>query len=534
MSCSNCNSNGCNSGSICCGDTVQTVSEPPHDCLDLCPEDHTKYVCDEKYNVTIKPSNAWNVPDCGETAVLAVSELSQIHIGAYIWSATYGYFEVTAHNKTTGEITVQNNCNTGNAAAGTEVPACSSFIVSDPPAATTSGQSSIYPYVAVDFTAPNVGVPTLITVTNVNGLSVGKNVSIASGTYELSGIVDANTIEITNNGAGVTPGTVILAENGAGELQYPVVLIDANPCTNSDVTQGSLLVCNAGIQQPLAANYLGAVPVAVDIGSNLFESKLLEIPTRTCTSLDDCCFTIVPGTLVYNVSVADSSVFIVGDLVQLGSRNDRYTVTDIVDATTIELTRTENPVAVETIPAGTSVCLAGCCETLSQEIEDLQNSNFDNSVVFATQTGPDITDPSVIDTLDSVTTSLVVEREFDFANVSATKQMLGIVNTATVITGQADDALTQELRMNIVLQQSVNGGAFTQASSMNYYFNSKTDDARAWSLAIPYNQNVIIPANTPSYTLVVRSTLSWLGVVGSSYTTTSFAATRGTALGIAL
>jgi hypothetical protein len=82
---------------------------------------------------TIKPNNAWAIPECDETALLSVYGLRAIEVGSYLWSADYGYFEITAYDTETCVITVKNNCNEGNAEPGTIVAACSDFIVTAPP-----------------------------------------------------------------------------------------------------------------------------------------------------------------------------------------------------------------------------------------------------------------------------------------------------------------------------------------------------------------------------------------------------------------
>jgi hypothetical protein len=110
--------------------------------------------------------------------------------------------------------------------------------VTAPPCCQDNPDPSI-PFLAVDFTAPADGDCTTITVTSVAGLAEGDEITIGSGIYTLNNIISPTTIEICNNGSGITPGTVVHARNDAGQLQYPIVSI-TNCCDAiSSTTQNS-------------------------------------------------------------------------------------------------------------------------------------------------------------------------------------------------------------------------------------------------------------------------------------------------------
>lgn len=359
---SGCSSSSCSSSQCC--DNIQRASPAPYyACVPSCPEDHAKNTIYQQFYTTIKSSTAWNIPACANTAVIKVPNLASMLVGSYLWNGNYGYFEVTAVDLTLGQVTIKNNCNDGNEPAGTAVPACTDFIVIDPPS-TSGGSSDLYPYVAIDFTAPANGDCLLITVTTVNGLAVGKNVQIGSGTYRVDSIDSNSTITICNDGDGITPGTSVIAKNDAGEYQYPIILIDTNQCTNPAVNQGALLVCDGGVTQPLHGSAVGSVPVLLNTTTNEVEFQIPDFQTRICTELT-ADLTLVPAQASYVLVVADSTEFALGDIIQIGGRTDRLTVTALPDGTHITGTMYPIPSILETLQEGTSVCQQYCCETLA-------------------------------------------------------------------------------------------------------------------------------------------------------------------------
>lgn len=539
MGCSRCGNSGCGGGSSCCGNTVSLHrSTGSGSCASACPEDHTQYICDEKFNTTVVIANSWNIPDCGESAVLAAGDIGHVHEGSYLWSADYGYYEITAHDKVAGEITVKNNCTSGNEDAGTQVPAGSSFIVSDPPASSVSAQASLYPFVAVSFTAPNVGVPTLVSVTNVNGLSIGKNVNIGSGTYLLTGISDANTIEIENTGSGITPGTAVNAVNSGGDLQYPVILIDANPCTNDATESGSVIGCASGVLTPFDVPYVGSVLVGTDAVNNLAEFQLLDLPTRTCSPINNCCVTLVPGTYSYVIPVGDSSIYQVGDLVQLGSRSDRFTITEIIDSGNIRATVDTNPSSIQVIPAGTSVCLAGCCELVSAQLQEIIDSfdgelspcsDFQNRVILV---AGNTLAPLPVGTLSNSNQNMDSVTEFTFENESACREMMVLISLPIIIRGFATNTNTNSLRVRVSTDISLNGAAYVASQQYTSVLHAETNSSVDHTFAIPYSQTYTVPVAT-TRTFRIRNTLTFTGAAGPTFQIETWAQI-GNAIGVAV
>lgn len=85
----------------------------------------------------LEVSNSWNVPSCGNQAVLSVPGAYNVLIGSYIWNPTYGWFKITAFDSVNRQITVLNECLSANATPGTVVPSDTIFVFGAPPGATT-------------------------------------------------------------------------------------------------------------------------------------------------------------------------------------------------------------------------------------------------------------------------------------------------------------------------------------------------------------------------------------------------------------
>lgn len=323
----------------------------------------------QQFSTTVKSNSAWNVPVCGgiASATFSLPNVTTLLVGSNLWNESYGYFEVIAWVAATQMVTVANNCVEGNAAAGTFIPACTEFLVDGPICDCSGGGVNTGAFVAIDFTAPVSGTCLNITVTSIEGLVIGKNIQIGSGIYRISAIVSNEVITICNDGSGITPGTPVIAKNGSGDYQYPITLIDTNPCTNPAVTQGSILVCDgSGLTQPLDASAVGMVPVVVDVTTNAVQFKALDIPARDCTVLTTA-LTLVTGTAGYVLNVASSAGFLVGEKLQIGSATRRYTITGFPSGTQFSVTADPVPVAIEVIPIGTSVCEQPCCDTVLDE-----------------------------------------------------------------------------------------------------------------------------------------------------------------------
>jgi len=354
----------------CCA-PVPATPTPYYQCASPCEQDHTKKIVIQQFYTTIKVDNSWNVPACGESAVLSVAGLKSVEIGGFVWNSEYGYFEITAFNAATGEITVINNCTEGNAAAGTNVPACTDFIVTAPPC--ECGEDTDV-CVAIDFTAPDVDDCIDITLTGTNGLTAGDTVQIGSGFYLLSEIKPNNIVTICNQGDGITPGTPVIAKDANDNYQYCLSIISVNPCSRDAITEGVNIVCDSEgpVLTPLTGAAEGYVLTLVD--PDLETAAYRPLGVQECAELT-APLNIVNGTLQYNnVAVDDSSLFQNGDIIRINNRSDRGEVNGIPDATHINFFLVPLPTANETIPTGTLICAIDCCEDLQNQINELSDT----------------------------------------------------------------------------------------------------------------------------------------------------------------
>lgn len=211
MACSSCRSSTCTGCS----------ARPYYSELPVCEEDNCQKVYVNQFSFAVCPTNSWNVPLCGQTSILNVDGVQGVSIGSYLWHTNYGYFEVTSVDTDKGQIGITNNCNTGNADVGTQIPACTCFVVTAAPA-DAADPSDLFPYVAIDFTAPADGDCIDITVTTINGLTVGDVISIGSGFYSIASFSGSTVMNICNDGEGILPGTPVIATDIAGNYVYPI------------------------------------------------------------------------------------------------------------------------------------------------------------------------------------------------------------------------------------------------------------------------------------------------------------------------
>jgi len=213
MACSSC---GSSSSCSCTGTAFYNEA-------DVCAEDNCEKIYEQQFTFAVCPTNSWNVPLCGQAAVLSVSGILGASIGSYLWNNSFGYFQVTAVDTDKETITVTNTCVEGNAAAGTQIPKCTCFIVTDTPA-DANLTSDLFPYVAVDFTAPANGDCIYITVTTINGLSAGDVISIGTGFYDVDSFLSSTVVKICNSGDGILPGTSVIAKDLSGNYIYPIAV----------------------------------------------------------------------------------------------------------------------------------------------------------------------------------------------------------------------------------------------------------------------------------------------------------------------
>lgn len=360
---------GCNK----CGSKLRTCgcsSVPYYQQADVCVEDHTQKVYQPEFNFSVCPTSSWNIPICGQTAVLQVPGLAGATVGSFLWHPQFGFYEINSIDTVNGTIGITNNCTEGNASAGAQVPACTCFIITAPPADLSQ---LVGVCVAIDFTAPELDIPLDIILTSTSGVTSGDTIEIGTGFYFVSAVKPDNVITIINKGQGIIPGTPVIALNGSGDYQYCLSVISVNPCDRTHIKEGIILTCDGdGSTTPLKTLNQRWVATAINFADDVAAFRPLGSVECTTLTAD---LTLLAAVANYaNVAVADSSVFVVNDVLEIeGGVGFRFLVTAIPDATHIDVTVSPVPAANVIFPADSVICVGSCCETLQREIDDLED-----------------------------------------------------------------------------------------------------------------------------------------------------------------
>lgn len=365
MSCSKCRSatcNGCCNKSACSG-------VPYYQQADVCIEDHCLTVQQPEFSFSVCPTSSWNVPLCGQTAVLSVPGLVGATVGSFIWHPQFGYFEINSVDTVNGQLGITNPCREGNAAVGTQIPACTCFIVTDPPSAIPVNETG--DCVAIDFTAPEEDMPLDIILTATTGITVGDTVQIGTGFYFVEAVKPDNIITIVNKGEGITPGTPVIAKDANGDFQFCLSIISTNPCDRTPIKDVVLLGCNTdGVTVPLKGLNDGWVVTNDGFNTDEHADRPLGATSAECTILSADLVLQAAVANYANVEVSDSSVFVVGDVLEVeGGVGFRFAVTNVPDGTHIDVTVSPIPGSIVTFPNGSIICLQSCCDTLQTEID---------------------------------------------------------------------------------------------------------------------------------------------------------------------
>lgn len=368
--------NKCTSGCSSCS------SVPYYQQADVCIEDHCLTVQQPQFSFSLCPTSSWNVPSCGQPALLSVPGLVGATVGAFLWHPQFGYFEITAVDAINSTVSIVNDCREGNASPGTQIPACTCFVVTDPPAedSDTTGLC-----VAVSFTAPEEDVPTDITLTSTTGLTAGDTIEIGTGFYFVQKVKPDNIITIVNQGQGIAPGTPVIAQDALGNYQYCLSVISVNPCDRPAERVGALLVCNEeGASVPLQNTGGCRVPITVGNENNDVILAPLDSDCPLCIDLT-ADFSITGGSVgPYSMTVSDTTGFVAGDIVIIEFSFYRFLVTAVPDANTLTVEVTTIPGANQTWAPGTGIiCQIGCCEDIRNELACVvQGARFSIDPIF--------------------------------------------------------------------------------------------------------------------------------------------------------
>lgn len=355
----------------------------PKKCVSACEEDHTNNVYINNFSTTVKTTSAFNFPNVGGTAEFTLANVTSLIPGQILWASNVGRLHVNSYDPQTRKVVVTNtgdSCDAGALSPGELVPACTELAVSIPECNEGNGNTiTAGPFLAADMVAPGNGNCTTIKVTTILGLGINDIVSIASFLYRISEIIDTETIVVCDDGDGAPLGQVIEWDPNCDEIpDVPVLPISGdNPCSKAPISEGLIVVCDdTGQQTTLGGSVTGQIPVwDEDIEKfKLVAANLGDV----CTFISACCFVVDIGDDgPYLVTVADSSIFTVGDQVKIDG--DVFTVDSIEDATHIRLIPAVTPVAIKEYDIGTLVCIRDCCEFLP---EIINNPCYPNGRVF--------------------------------------------------------------------------------------------------------------------------------------------------------
>ncbi len=362
--CSTCNNSPCG-----CPQT------PYYEKAACCPEDNRQYVDTKVLVGSVKNAQDFSMPACGAQLRVRFNYVGDFPTGSWLWASGYGFLTIVNYNAITEELTLRNDCPAvacnvqTQASPGTPIPACTVWTLTVPQCPAANGNTaSTYPYLNAGFTAPVSAACIDITLTNVNGLSVGKNISILNGLYRISAIKTATVITICNDGGlGITPGTSVDYKVGDA-LVIPIVLIDSNPCLTPPATSGKLLVCDVNVIKPLVGNADGQIPV-FSLSTGKINFRTVSNDVLNCTVLLDP-VTVDPSfspSTNYLARVEATSDFTATQVVTISGV--RFTVFSIINATNMRVTVVTPPGSVTVFPVGAAVCSVGCCEQLRADVE---------------------------------------------------------------------------------------------------------------------------------------------------------------------
>lgn len=226
--------NKCNSTTSCsCSSLTGSTGTPYYASADCCLEDSCTKIYYQQYALGFSIESSWNIPQCGGAALVKVPGVTTAPIGSYLWNSSFGYFQIVSFDVASETMSISNPCLQGNASPGVEVPRCTVFTVGPPPCCEDTPQSNPQSgvYLKIDFTAPGDGICIPITVTSLENLAAGDEISLGSGIYSIQSIDSSDVITICNDGNGITPGTSVIATDLLGQYVYPIYTV-SNCCAN--------------------------------------------------------------------------------------------------------------------------------------------------------------------------------------------------------------------------------------------------------------------------------------------------------------
>lgn len=326
-----------------------------------CLEDHSVTLVESVYTTTVTATDTWVMPAVDDCVQLHLKDVTNILPGSILWNKSVGYLHVSSYDASSGYVTACNEGEDGNAEVGSTFPSCMSFHVGIPTQCTCDdGYTGAC--LAADVTSPGVGETTEVSVTTVSGLFIGDIIDIAGYMYKITAITDINTITVKNEGFGAPIGTVIKNDpNCTGKpctVKITVVNSD-DPCIKDPVNEGVIIVCDEGERKP----FEGTADSQIAVWDN--EVKKWKLRTvkidNECTNIT-ADVTLDPLITLYIVTVTDTSIFTVGDVVYFAGRRGK--IDSKINSTQMRLRLDKAPNAITVIEEGEAICLGDCCENL--------------------------------------------------------------------------------------------------------------------------------------------------------------------------
>ena len=333
-------------------------------------ENHTQVLATRCYAAGILILDSWIVPEENAEVAVRLHEVTNIPVGAYLYTPQYGYFKISQWNPQTGTVGLLNDDLLSTSEPGSYVSANTIFTVTPKPCCEDE-TSTLFAYVAEDFVAQEVGQQLTIQVTSTFGLRVQDSVRISNGVYKLQQINSSKEIVILNEGAGIAPGTTVEALDANGEYQYLIISENASACSAPTTEEGRIIVCEGNLEKILSGSYPDQVPVLIDAAGSLVQFKFLDAEVRVCTELTEN-VEIEDDVTNYVIQVVATDGFTAGETIQLDFGQLRFVI-DAIGPTSLDIhfipEDIGGPGYNTTILTGSTVCKILTSEFLLSQLD---------------------------------------------------------------------------------------------------------------------------------------------------------------------
>lgn len=322
--------------------------------------------------VSIQSPDTWNVPVIGEDISVLFPQVSVLPVGSYLYSPIYGYFRISHWNPRNQTAGLRNEGIPGTAAPGTAVPAAALFITAPRPCC-QDDNASLFPFLAANFTAQDVGLQRSVSTTSTFGLRTGELIRIGEGVYRLITINSSREIVILNEGAGYGVGQTVYALDAVGDYQYLITEENTSACSATTVYEAKLVTCVGADEKILRGELPGQVPVLQDEVLGNTRYKFLDSSVRKCAKLTAQVI-ITTGTSTYTIVVNDATPFLANDYVvfMTDTNNMRFRISSIAGNSVTIIRTADSPVANFTGPVDTIICKEESTVTLRKDLTTLE------------------------------------------------------------------------------------------------------------------------------------------------------------------